>query len=1518
MPAASLSKSVFISHASADDEFVKDLREKLESHRINVWVDSRNLRGGDRLNPAIEQAIRDAAHVLAVLSPNTINSPWVRKEIRLAEQTAKIQADYRVIPLLLPGIEPAALSSWFDEEPVGVKIQLAPGQLQEALPRILAALGQRLPDDIQPADEPEAQPVAELLLELRSPKLTQLDNGAFQLSAEAELIHTPADTQLQPEVSSKRFRFVSPVGQIEQDRLRWYLEDYYRWPAGLFQQRAAAIEADLPRWGQALYQAVLGKEQAREAVSGWQQARAEADRRFSVRVDASLLDDAPADEQANARTAASRLISLPWELLRDDKAYLSEGANPVRVRRRLPNYANQIPRPAALPIRILLASPRPEQEGVGYLDHRASAKPLVAAAASLGDLAELHVLNPPTLAALEQELKRAHDKKQPYHVLHFDGHGVYDPEHGLGALCFEDPQDSDKLENRRMALVHADKLAGLLRDYRIPLVFLEACQTAQSEADPSASVAARLLEAGVSSVVAMSHSVLVETARRFTTAFYQSLAQGQRIGLAMLAGQTELMRDSHRLNIQGAGGLSLHDWFVPILYQEQHDPQLFTRLPSARALDVQAAQRQAMLGELPDPPKHEFVGRSRELLKLERLLQRQPYAVIAGVGGEGKTTLAVELARWLVASNRFDRCAFVSLEQYSEPRTVVDALGRQLLPNYTVAEYGEDLEKALQPIRRELANHRCLLVLDNMETLLAAGTAVEALLGLFASLRDNIASSDVIPALPVGKTRLLLTTREPLPEPFNHRHRQVTLGQLSAADAIELVTQVMRQQGLDMKPDETGNTPEAVTALVEAVNRHARALVLLAQELSVQGVKATTANVRQIMRELDARHPGQRELSLFASVELSLRRLPPTSRERVKGLAVFHDGADAVVLSEVLALEFEQAQALLAELVAVGLAQEQAYTYHRLDPALCPYLSLSLTTDEAALYRPRWRQAMSALVDFLYQQRSQDAKLAARLTQWELPNLLAFIQQLAESVDAVGAPHGRDESCLGDDRSRPLEAPTQPPTDPAELVAKAGRIEQLLENLHRPQALALVVGLRQQAARQLGAWSHVRFQHERLSIERLLQQNAVPQAFESAQALLRQCQQAGEQAYPDADYDLAMAINLLGQVLFAGGAAEPALTLFQQAQQRFESLGERGARMTSVTLTQQGDCLRALGRLDAAAAVYEEDIWRAEKREDTRQVAVAKGQLAWVRLDQKRYADALEGYQDALALFSQLDEPGSVATIWHQIGMAHRQSGHYPPAEQAYRQSLSIEVQQGNRAGEAGSLNEFGNLYSDWQRPEQAVAFYRQAADVYAQLGDKRYEGVARGNLANVLIQLGHYELARPELRRALECKQPYGHAAEPWKTWNILHDLELASGNPEAAQAARQQALQAYLAYRRDGGENHSGAGRLVEDVWQALRQADAAAVSQLQQVIAQLLQRPDGQEHLAFLHALQALLAGSREPGWAEDASLHYSTAAELAFLLERLPAAETDAVSQAKPALSPPSHPKPRGWFSRWFRR
>ena len=91
-------------------------------------------------------------------------------------------------------------------------------------------------------------------------------------------------------------------------------------------------------------------------------------------------------------------------------------------------------------------------------------------------------------------------------------------------------------------------------------------------------------------------------------------------------------------------------------------------------------------------PETGFVGRSRELLALQRLLRHERYAVVRGQGGEGKTALAAEFARWMVRSHRIRRAAFLSVEMHSSLAAVLDAIGRQHLPGYSVAMF-DDVEQ---------------------------------------------------------------------------------------------------------------------------------------------------------------------------------------------------------------------------------------------------------------------------------------------------------------------------------------------------------------------------------------------------------------------------------------------------------------------------------------------------------------------------------------------------------------------------------------------------------------------------------------------------------------------------------------------------------------------------------------------------------------------------------------------------------------------------------------------------------
>ncbi|MDQ1355295.1 MAG: hypothetical protein QG657_5605, partial [Acidobacteriota bacterium] len=369
--------------------------------------------------------------------------------------------------------------------------------------------------------------VEDLVLQLSEPAIKKID-GKRRALAKSKLIYYPAEKGKPPIEGKEIVMFEAPIGPIEKEELKWYLERYYIWPAGPFKDRAQKTEKDLPIWGKAIYDEVFSRDSTRDVLSAWAHATG-TKRRFTFSIDSRMVEGSKEKKQLEANEAASELLSLPWELMHNGKEYMFQGATPIQVRRQLPNTKELESIVSEPPIRILSVSPRPDDESAGYIDHRISAIPLVEAIENLGGLVELTVLTPATFPALEEELTNAQQKGTPYHVIHFDGHGTYYEDEGVGALCFEDPADVDKIEERGVELIDARQLAAMVKDYRIPLFFLEACQSAMTEDDPIASVAAALLNEGAASVVAMSYTVLVETSRRFVMAFYKELACGSRI-----------------------------------------------------------------------------------------------------------------------------------------------------------------------------------------------------------------------------------------------------------------------------------------------------------------------------------------------------------------------------------------------------------------------------------------------------------------------------------------------------------------------------------------------------------------------------------------------------------------------------------------------------------------------------------------------------------------------------------------------------------------------------------------------------------------------------------------------------------------------------------------------------------------------------------------------------------------------------------------------------------------------------
>jgi TIR domain len=94
---------VFLSYARRDQEFADRLVTALEGRGVNVWVDRQDIPGSAAWEAAIGEAVSVSSAVLVVLSPASVTSEYVPKELSLAEKY-----DRPIVPILYESWEGAA------------------------------------------------------------------------------------------------------------------------------------------------------------------------------------------------------------------------------------------------------------------------------------------------------------------------------------------------------------------------------------------------------------------------------------------------------------------------------------------------------------------------------------------------------------------------------------------------------------------------------------------------------------------------------------------------------------------------------------------------------------------------------------------------------------------------------------------------------------------------------------------------------------------------------------------------------------------------------------------------------------------------------------------------------------------------------------------------------------------------------------------------------------------------------------------------------------------------------------------------------------------------------------------------------------------------------------------------------------------------------------------------------------------------------------------------------------------
>ncbi len=504
-----------------------------------------------------------------------------------------------------------------------------------------------------------------------------------------------------------------------------------------------------------------------------------------------------------------------------------------------------------------------------------------------------------------------------------------------------------------------------------------------------------LLRGGVSSVVAMRYAVGDDYARELAVEFYRALLahpQPKNAGAALnLARQAMLDTNQHN-----AAQFAICDHATPVLYGEE-DPRL--TLLKGRSPELNPRNpRLHQITELSTASHEHFVGRTWELAGLgadfigaSTGAEVKPVAVIAGLGGMGKTALVAEaLALWetrfewvllyqakpnALGFDGFLRDAHLKLmgelgryHDHVKARPA-DAIYRDADDSFTAIAR---LERLTRNLIRALTDEPILLVLDNFETNLKQQREGETATACQDPAWDHCLAT-LARELVGTPSRVLITCRRPLAALANGAAYPVPLGPLPPSEAALYLRAHPALNAMIFGTDDDErelamrllNASRFHPLLMDRLARLAAEPTLRPQLLQALDTLEKTKDFAQLPALFATRHGDQKELAylndaLAASLDQLIRDAGPDAKRLLWMIALANDPVALELLAAVWSGESHEQQVLrqIKQMLDVlpSLPEELQEQLKALPPEpppqpdiaplLCQLISVGLVTEE--------------------------------------------------------------------------------------------------------------------------------------------------------------------------------------------------------------------------------------------------------------------------------------------------------------------------------------------------------------------------------------------------------------------------------------------------------------------------------------------------------------------------------------------------------------------------------------------
>ena len=202
--------------------------------------------------------------------------------------------------------------------------------------------------------------------------------------------------------------------------------------------------------------------------------------------------------------------------------------------------------------------------------------------------------------------------------------------------------------------------------------------------------------------------------------------------------------------------------------------------------------------------------------------------------------------------------------------------------------------------------------------------------------------------------------------------------------------------------------------------------------------------------------------------------------------------------------------------------------------------------------------------------------------------------------------------------------------------------------------------------------------------------------------------------------------------------------------------------LISVLVNNLAEIERRKGEFDSAEALVREGLDLSNQRGDTWCSSQLSFSLGVVKYEQEAMSDAAQLFEEALEHKRELNDNWGVANLLYSLGRVKTKLGDLPAAIDLYSQSRSLYDELGERRGYAFGSHWLGVALTKYEQYQTSMEILKEALEIRHGLEDSRGIAESLEGLAALLLAIENYEQSARLLGAAVALRDEVGVPLSP------------------------------------------------------------------------------------------------------------------------------------------------------------